>query len=302
MAPIDNIIALAKDLFWVKAPEKGKYPYCNGFLITGSQNLLIDAGMGKEMIQEVDSFKRIDILLISHSHPDHMLRWHLLKDRHIMMPAETPESVTDFSKLALRFTGSEEASVHWIKRVREVLKLEPLRIPDSRFGDGDTIDLGGPVLKAIHAPGHLNDHYCFYFRNSVLLTTDIDFDSFGPWYGNPESDIDLFKRSIRKVREYPFDLVCGSHKPPIPAKDANQAFDDYLAIFEQRKQQILDLFDGPKSFADLVEASPFYRNKMPDKNLQFVFEGRMIQKNLDLLSAEGRIKSEGGVYERTDGI
>ncbi len=135
MVPIDNIIALAKDLFWVKAPGKGKYPYCNGFLITGSQNLLIDAGIGEEMI-----------------------------------------------------------------------------------------------------------------------------------------------------------------------KDANQAFDDYLAIFEQRKQQILDLFDGPKSFADLVAASPFYRNKMPDKNLQFVFEGRMIQKNLDLLSAEGRIKSEGGVYDRTDGI
>lgn len=301
MALTDNIVPLAKDLFWIKAPGKGKYPYCNGFLITGRQTLLIDAGMGEEMIKEIDSFKRIDFLLISHSHPDHMLRWNLLKDRHIMMPAETPEYVTDFSKLALRFTGSEEYSIHWIKRVKEVLNLEPLRLPDSRFADGDIIDLGGPSLKAIHAPGHLDDHYCFFFQNSVLLTTDIDFDSFGPWYGNPESDIELFKQSIGKVREYPYDLVCSSHKPPIPAKDADQAFDSYLAIFEQRKEEIFDLINDSISFADLLAASPFYRHKMPDKNLQFVFEGRMIQKNLDLLVAEGRIKCEGDVYSKTDG-
>lgn len=300
MALTDNIIPLAKDLFWIKAPGKGKYPYCNGFLITGKQNLLIDAGIGEEMIKEVDSLKRIDILLISHSHPDHMLRWHLLKDRHIMMPTETPEFVTDFSKLALRFTGSEEGAVHWIKRVKEVLKLEPLRLPDSQFGDGDAIDLGGAVLKAIHAPGHLNDHYCFYFQNSVLLTTDIDFDSFGPWYGNPESDINLFKQSIQKVREYDFDLVCSSHKPPIPAREADHTFDNYLAIFDQRKQQIIDLFDGSKSFEELLTASPFYRNKMPDKNLQKVFEGRMIQKNIDLLCEEGEIESRGSVFTRID--
>jgi glyoxylase-like metal-dependent hydrolase (beta-lactamase superfamily II) len=296
----DNIVPLVKNLFWIKAPGKGKYPYCNGFLLTGKQNLLIDAGIGEAMIKEIDAVKRIDILLISHSHPDHMLRWHLLRDRHMMMPAETPEMVTDFSRLAFRFTGSEEYAFHWIKRVKEDLELETLRLPDSRFADGDIIDLGGPKCKAIHTPGHLNDHYCFLFQDSVLLTMDIDFDSFGPWYGNPESDIVMFKQSIHKIRQVSFDLVCSSHKPPISAKAAPQAFDDYLAIFEQRKQQILDLCDRPKSFDDLLTASPFYRNKMPDKNLQKVFEGWMIQKNLDLLVSERIIDYKKGVYQRNN--
>ncbi len=298
MALIDNIVPLAKNLFWIKAPGKGKYPYCNGFLITGKQNLLIDAGVGDEMIAEIDSRKRIDTLLISHSHPDHMLQWHLLKDRHVMMPAETPDLVTDISQLALRFTGSQANAVLWIKRVRDVLGLQPLRAPDSRFSDGEIIDLGGARLMAIHAPGHLNDHYCFLYENSVLLTTDIDFDSFGPWYGNPESDIDRFKQSIAKVRNLKFDLVCSSHKPPIIGKEAQQAFDDYLAVFDQRKQQIMELCNGRRTFEDIVAESPFYRNKMPDRNMQKIFEGRMIQNNLDILISEELVECTNNMYSQ----
>jgi glyoxylase-like metal-dependent hydrolase (beta-lactamase superfamily II) len=297
MEPTDSIIPLAENLFWLKAPGRGKFPYCNGFLITGTETVMIDAGLGEKRIREIDSRQRIDRLVISHSHPDHILRWHLLKDRHLMMPQETPDEIGDLLQLGIRFTGTEEKGRQWREKVADGCGLKPMRLPDSRFSDGDLIDFGGIKLQAIHAPGHLNDHYCFFVPDSgILLSTDIDFDSFGPWYGNPESDIDLFKQSVQKVREYPFEWVCSSHKSPISKKDAQQAFDDYLAIFDRQQQLILDQCSEPKTVTTMVENSPIYHNKMPDRLVQMIFEENIIRKILTQLSRQGLVEEKNGIY------
>lgn len=296
MALTDNLVPMAKNLFWVKAPGKGRFPYCNGFLITGAQTVLIDAGMGEEIIREIDNFQRIDFLLISHSHPDHVLYWHLLQDRHIMMPQETPDGITDLLELGLRFTGSEEKAVHWKKRIGDGFGLQALREPDARYSDEQVFDFGGVRIKAIHAPGHLEDHYCFLVDDSVLLTTDIDFDSFGPWYGNPECDIKQFKESIQKVRTIPCNLVCSSHRPPIASADSQQAFDEYLAHFDRQQKAVLDLCEQPISLDELVNKSPIYWDKLPDKNVQKIFETNIVQKILDQAAEAGLVKEDNGLW------
>ena len=293
---IDNVIPLARNLFWVSAPGKGKFPFCNSFLITGRDTVLIDAGINEKTIREIDRQRRIDALLITHSHPDHILNWHVLKDRRIIMPAETPDVITDLIQLGIRFTGSEENAYHWRKRVADELGLQPMRLPDDRFKDGDMIDTGGYRLQAIHAPGHLDDHYCFLFEGAVLLTTDIDFSSFGPWYGNPESDIVQFKKSIEKVRSIPFHLACSSHKSPVQVKDAPQAFSDYLAGFDRHAKLIWDQCETPISLAELIQVSPIYRNKMPNLTVQRIFEGAMMKKQLDLMVQEGQVEKNGETY------
>lgn len=300
MEPTDSIVPLAKNLFWLKAPGRGKFPYCNGFLITGKETVMIDAGLGEKAIREIDSRKRIDRLVISHSHSDHILRWHLLKDRHLMLPKETPDEIGDLLQLGIRFTGTEEKGRLWREKVADGCGLKPMRPPDSRFSDGDLIDCGGITLQAIHAPGHLNDHYCFLVQESgILLTTDIDFDSFGPWYGNPESDIDLFKQSARKVQEYPFEWVCSSHKAPIAKKDAQQAFASYLAVFDRQQQLILEQCRIPQTVAAMVEHSPIYLNKMPIRSVQMIIEENIIRKILVQLTRQGLVEDKNGLYIQT---
>jgi len=297
MEPTDKIIPIAENLFWIKPPGKGKFPFCNGFLITGNETVLIDAGIGEQMIKTIDAQKRIDSLVISHSHPDHFFHWYLLKDRHIFMPRETPDVIQDLMQLARRLTKTEENAIHWKKRIGDVLGVRALRLPDSRFEDGDIIDFGEIKLEAIHAPGHLDDHYCFLVRDAgILLTTDIDFDSFGPWYGNPESNIALFKQSIEKVRRYPFEMVISSHKPPIKKEDAQQAFDAYLAIFDRQQKLILDQCVQPKSVLEMVKNSPIYHNKLDDIKIQRIFEERMIRKILADLSDAGLIEQSGEIF------
>ena len=293
-----DAVTLAPGFFLIQAPNASRFPYCNSFLLTGRQNVLIDAGIGVARIRELDALCRIDVLIISHSHPDHILAWHILKDRQILLPRETPESVYDLKRLGERFTNTQPRAEHWQHRVGTGIGVRALRPPDDRYEDGTQLVYEPFVLEAIHAPGHLDDHYCFLEHTSeTLLTTDIDFTGFGPWYGNPESDIVTFKTSIQRVRRYEHQQVCSSHKPPI-RQDTQQAFTAYLNLFDRQQQSVLELCESPRTMAELLDRSPFYRNRAPDAIMQHMFEEQMITKNLALLEQTGMVRRRGAAFER----
>jgi hydroxyacylglutathione hydrolase len=295
-----RINQLAENFYLVSAPNQSRFPYCNTFLLTGGQNVLIDAGIDRQTLVDIDRQLRIDRLIISHSHPDHIVSWHLLEDRHIAFPLETPEAVSDLQRLGRRFMGSEEKGAYWADKVGQWLGLRPLRRPDQRFSDGQVLDIGDFALEAILAPGHLNDHYVFFERNhGILLSSDIDFSNFGPFYGQPECDIEPFKRSVRKVMALPYRLVCSSHKSPIRG-DATPDFEKFLKGFEIHQAKIEAECSSPLSLDQIVARSPLYHDRMPDKVFQQTFEAAMIAKNLPYLLGSGRLEKIGDRYRRVD--
>jgi hydroxyacylglutathione hydrolase len=297
----DDVRQLADSVYFVRGEGDGRFPSCHGFLLSGKETVLIDAGIGEAKIREIDREKHIDILMISHSHPDHIRYWHLLHDRYILLPQQTPDVVQDLQLLGERFTGSSEGGTIWADFVRDRLGVRPLREPDGRYAEGDVLEIGGAELEAIHTPGHLDDHYCFLERKTgTLFATDIDLTSFGPWYGNPESDIEMFEDSVKKVMAMPCNRVCSSHKEPIEGRAATE-FEAFLKAFCRQSRQVLELCDRPSSLEDLVEASPFYGNGLPNKSIQQIFEGNMISKNLALLVREGRLQESNGRYRKVDG-
>jgi glyoxylase-like metal-dependent hydrolase (beta-lactamase superfamily II) len=294
----DDVIKLAQDLYLIEGDNKARFPFCNAFLITGSQTVLMDTGIGEQKLKEIDRLKRIDRVVISHSHPDHIAGYGLLRDRHLMLSAETGEEVNDLVALGTRLTGSRQDGVNWAAFVKDILHIEPLRDPDSRYGNGDILDFGTVRLEAIHVPGHLNDHYCFFDHGTkILLSTDIDFSSFGPWYGNPECAIEPFMEGIRKVMALPSDRVCSSHKPPMKKDEARAAFDEFLDMFNRHRQQIQSLCNSPATIEQMAEISPFYGNKLKGTIVQDVFEKNMIQKNLELLVRDGLVAEADGVFQ-----
>jgi glyoxylase-like metal-dependent hydrolase (beta-lactamase superfamily II) len=288
---------VAPGVYLIHGPAKARFPHCNGFLLIGDRTVLIDAGIGDERIGDIDRRLRIDTLIISHSHPDHMLSWHVLKDRQLFLPAQTPQSVEDLRALGRRFVAGRRDARYWTCVAQRRLGIHPLRRPDYRFGDGEVLDFGPLRLRTIHAPGHLDDHYCFLETTSgTLFSIDIDFTGFGPWYGNPEGDIKRFRDSVKRLRRLPFTRICTSHRLPIDRSNAAEAFDRYLNAFDRQKEAVLDLCREGMDLATMVEVSPFYRNRMPDGRLQRIFETQMLQKNLVLLAEEGRIFEDNGRY------
>ena len=291
MSPVAGALWLAE------GPGKHRFPHCNGFLMVGDRVILIDAGVGERRILEIDRRMRIDTLIISHPHPDHILAWHVLKDRQLVLPAQTPESVGDLNRLGQRFVADRRGAEYWTWVAQSRLGIHPMRRPDLRFDDGDMLSFGSVQLQAIHAPGHLDDHFCFLEVNSgTLLSIDIDFTGFGPWYGNPEGDIRQFRHRVLKIRSLPFNRICSSHKLPIPKSQANDAFDRYLKAFDRQKTAVFDLCRHGMDLESMVRQSPFYKNRMPDGTLQRIFETQMIRKNLELLAGENRVVETNGHY------
>jgi Metallo-beta-lactamase superfamily len=134
-------VPLGKALYLVLAPNQERFPFANSFFIAGRETVLLDAGIGTERIRELDRRCRIDVLIISHSHPDHIHAWHELADRHLLLPRETPESAFDLRRLGHRITGSVEKGDHWARKMGEWLGLHPLREPDDRYENNQELDL-----------------------------------------------------------------------------------------------------------------------------------------------------------------
>ncbi len=297
----NDVIKLAKDLYLIEGDNNARFPFCNAFLITGKETVIIDTGIGTDKLKDIDQEKRIDRVIISHSHPDHIAGYGVLRDRHLMLPKETGEEVNDLLLLGTRLTGSQEDGEKWAAFVKNILHIEPLRDPDGRYGNGDILDFGTIRLEAIHVPGHLNDHYCFFDHESkTMLSTDIDFSSFGPWYGNQECSIEPFIDGIRKVMAFPYEQVCSSHKSPITGLAAKDAFGRFLDMFDRHRQQIFNLCDPGATLELMAEISPFYGNKLKGTIVQDIFEKNMIQKNLELLVRDGLVVNEKGFFKRIE--
>jgi len=287
---------LSPNIYLVTAPQQGRFPYCHCFLFIGDENILIDAGIDEDLLRKIDDEIQIDTLLISHTHPDHIRCWQFLRHRKLIVPNETPDSITNLPLLAHRYTGSMEEGYHWIRAIGEKIGIHAMRTPDMRFGDGDVFENGNSEIVAIYAPGHFDDHYCFFERRSgLLITTDIDFSSFGPWYGNPQGNINLYKKSIRKIMALPYKMLCPSHKLPLQG-DSTERFNRYLAAFDKHKNKIYRLLGKGRTLAQIVDASPFYNNKFMDPVIQNVFERNMVMKNLDVLIEEEKIRRYKDIY------
>ena len=296
----DYIEQLADNFYLVKGPDNARIPFCNSFLLQGRERVLIDAGAGEAIIKAIDRERRIDVLIITHPHPDHILASHVLKDRHLMLPKESPASVHDLFELGRRFTGSDQGGRHWQKRMEEKYGMHPLRQADARFSHGDRINLGGASLEAIHLPGHLRDHYGFFDHNSkILLTTDVDFTGFGPWYGHEEADISRFRQDVKTLARIDARKVCSAHKPPM-ATGTKEAFHRFLAAFDRQQQEVLACVGTGATLDALVEGSPFYHHRFPDKFLQKIYEGHLVKKNLDLLVKAGKLTLENGIYTKDE--
>lgn len=217
-----------------------------------------------------------------------------------MVPKETGDEIRDLVKLGHRFTGSRELGVKWVDYVENLMIIEPVREPDYQYGNGDMLDFGSVRMETVHVPGHLNDHYCFFDHESkTLLTTDIDFTSFGPWYGNPEAEIEPFIDGILKVMQFPYERVCSSHRLPIEEGVAD-AFDQFLKQFDRHRNLVLDLCGQPTTLSNMANASPFYHNKLESTVIQHLFEKNMIKKNLEILIRDGLIINENGYYRKAD--
>jgi glyoxylase-like metal-dependent hydrolase (beta-lactamase superfamily II) len=211
-------------------------PGTNTYLVgTGEKRILIDTGEGhpkypavlKHALKQAGG-KKIQEILLTHGHPDHMGGVASILEKFGAMRV---------SKLPME--SIDEASG---------LSLSPL-------GAGSILRTEGATLRAIHAPGHAEDHLCFMLEEERAIFAGDNILGIGTTMipregGNLLSYLDSLERllALRPSVIYP------AHGPIIP--DAQAKIREYLAHRQQREEQILSalssgLLDIPNIVAHL---------------------------------------------------
>jgi glyoxylase-like metal-dependent hydrolase (beta-lactamase superfamily II) len=158
--------------------------------------------------------KRANCLILSHTHPDHASGAWIFNEasKAVLAPMNFP---TDIDSLAVRFV-TEKFAETWKQFVTSPL-VGMKSFKADKYNEG--IISTEPEIEAIFAPGHSVDHHVFLINGKILFGSDIDLTSFGPWYGNPESDPWLFKKSIEMLLNLDFDVFISAHDNPVFGRD-----------------------------------------------------------------------------------
>ena len=285
-----------KNIYLVEGENDGRFPFCHSVLVTDRITALIETGCGRHTLADIEKEFVPDMVIYSHGHPDHCAGSSFFPPERLWGPEECKETNGDIPRMAERFVKPEFKG-DWISLVIETPELRDFKTRNY-FGREHVFDFGDTVMEAVFAPGHTDDHYCFYLpHEKVMLTTDIDFTSFGPWYANPESKIDAFIDSIERVKNYDIETVISSHLGVI-RDDIYERFDQFLSVFKDRDEKVLEFLSSPRSMEDFMEKALIYQKYPFATTILRFFEAEMVSKHLKRLMSKGLVTKKDGRFFR----
>ena len=279
----------------IVAPNRGRFPYSNCLLLKStSTGVLIDSGCGVDSIKALRD--RIDAVIYTHYHPDHISGHHLLAGIKTFAP-EGEEPYKSLEDLAKRFASTHYRE--WMAFARSYVGVMEVPIADEYFKPGDSICIGSLCINTIHAPGHLMTHTILEIGGHVHLT-DIDLTGFGPWYANPESDPIQFLADISMAGSLDATMYTTSHREekfnPEKAREALKAYAYRLVETALAVYKAMDPDDQATGWSLAGKGIIYKRYIQGAERLMKYFEAVMISKLLSLLYAAGCVKRKPGGY------
>jgi glyoxylase-like metal-dependent hydrolase (beta-lactamase superfamily II) len=269
----------------------GKYPQGNSLLVRGAdETAIVDPSLG--VIPRRARLPRVDRVLNSHCHEDHVAGNHLFPDvPWHLHEADLPgiRSVEGFLGI---FGYEGPVGTDWARALVEQFHFTPR--PDALgFRDGDVFDLGGGVsVRAVHTPGHTRGHCAFWVEpDELLYLGDIDLSSFGPYYGDAWSDLEDFERSLVRVREIEARWYATFHH--IGVLEGRAAFldrlDRFSAVIGRREERLLAYLAEPHSLDEIAAHRFVYRPEDPVPFAEPV-ERRSMAQHVARLQRQGRVR------------
>ena len=216
--PWFEVFKPAPDVFAIYEPHQAEEVI--SYLIVGKKRaLLFDTGMGISDIRKVaaELTKLPVVVLNSHTHDDHVGgNWQF--DTIYGMDS-------DFTRQNAR--GSREDAQAEITPDQicgtlpqgfdpKAYVTRPWKIK-AYVHDGDRFNLGGRVIEVIATPGHTPDAIALIDRSNQLLFTGDTYYPAPIWLYRPETDLDAYAASIRRLAALApaVKLVLGAHNIPV---------------------------------------------------------------------------------------
>ncbi len=213
-----EVYKAAKNVFAIYEPRQAEETI--GYLIVGDNRaLLFDTGMGISDVKKVTAeLTKLPIVVVnSHTHDDHVGgNWEF----------ETVYGMdTEFTRANAKGSRVDaQAEIAGDQICGELPKgfdaksyaTKPWHI--SRFlHGGDKIELGKRTLEIVATPGHTPDAICLLDRANGLLFTGDTYYPAPIWLFRPETDMDAYVASVKRIAALApqLKLVLGAHNIPV---------------------------------------------------------------------------------------
>lgn len=293
------------DKLTLKLTEQG-FTYSNWLYINDDVRAVLETGLDETALQGVDP-KKIDIVINSHHHVDHIRGNGLFSNAQIMIHELETEIIKDEEKA--RISNSIDLWDELMpgldyKTANQEINLAltpgcPTPYDSSRtvlpLKDGQVLDFGTVKAEVLHTPGHSAGHCCFFFpEEELLFSSDICLTKVGPWYGEHLSDPGQMMRSIDRIIALKPSRVVSSHIHEI-VDDPIPCLYEFKQRIEKREERIYRyIVHSPSDIHSLADAKLIYRAH--PSNYVVFWEKLMLLKHLERLEEQGRVKLSDGVY------
>jgi glyoxylase-like metal-dependent hydrolase (beta-lactamase superfamily II) len=170
--------------------------------------IVIDPGpLHEGHLAEVASYGPVDVVLLTHGHPDH----------------------SDGARRLAALTGAP------------VRALDPAhRLGSEGLTGGDVVAAAGVELRVLATPGHSSDSLSFVLgeagTDAAVLTGDTVLGRGTTVVAHPDGVLGDYLDSLRRLRELGDVTVLPGHGPELP--DAGAAAEQYLAHRQARLEQV----------------------------------------------------------------
>lgn len=283
----------------VKFIRGGRYPHCNSVLVDDRVRAVIDAASDPDKLLAFKKQGRIDYLITSHAHEDHLVCNYLFPESTFCAHSLDAPHFENVKSLADCYGDMpSEAFQKWCDFFITECHYVPRKV-DHFLEDGMVMDFGDTKLEVIHTPGHTEGHCVFYFpQEKILFTADLDLTRVGPYYADRTSDIEKTIRSLKRIKTCPAEIYLTAHGKGIYGGDPAH-IDRYLSMIFSREERLIDfLRQGAKSLEEITAEGIIY-----GKNPAFlgawdltISERMMIAKHLDRLIRLDGVYKEGDLF------
>jgi glyoxylase-like metal-dependent hydrolase (beta-lactamase superfamily II) len=193
-------------VYWYR--EKGFFD-ANTYVLEDELTLLIDPGLEKylafrlkEMREDGLDPKEVDVIAVTHLHPDHCGGIAALKEvsgAHVALHPSQREYLDIMPEEASKFFGMDIATNFGLDLVL-----------------GARLSLGETELEVLHTPGHSPCSICFYDDDKkILICGDLVFEKGVGRTDLPFGDTEELKNSIDMISERDTELLLPGHGMPV---------------------------------------------------------------------------------------
>lgn len=278
--------------------RNGKYPDGNQVIVQGSDTrAAFDTPLVANRIGA--PLESAAIVVLGHVHEDHIAGLHRLPHAQVFAHERDVDAARSWPGLATSYGLSPSAVDAMHRMIRREFHYVPR--PDAiAYRDGETWELGGVRIRAVHMPGHTAGHCVLVVEpEGVAFIGDIDLSGFGPYYGDASSDLGAFRRTLARLPGIDAKVWITSHHRGAYTERAAflGALQSFAAKIGERSERLIGMLrERPRTLEELAQARLLYPE---DYDAAWVLdaERRTISQHLDELESHGRVsRGDSGRY------